>query len=139
MLIFAILAIFMNIMDSVTTELGARQYPDSERKWEANPFARKIMLKSPLLMEILKQVIVTSMVIVLVYAQDIFSLKIIAIALSVVVANNSFIVISRHITKRKIISPAKKLQQIFHTPEKLIYPMMLAVIFGLTALIMTIL
>ncbi len=42
---FAILTLVFNVLDSVTTELCFRQYPDKQLKGEGNPFMRGLIYR----------------------------------------------------------------------------------------------
>lgn len=63
LLAIAILVMLLNVLDSVTTEIGFRQYPDKDLKGEANPTMRWLMLKNKWLAEIVKQSAVLALVI----------------------------------------------------------------------------
>jgi len=45
-ILFALLVMVLNVMDSVTTNLCFKQYPDKELKGEGNPIMRWLMLKN---------------------------------------------------------------------------------------------
>lgn len=130
-IVWSIIVIIFNIMDSVTTELAFRQYPDSTLRSEGNPLMRILMLKNRFISEVVKQIGVLSLVIWLFNLKDINSIRFVAICFAIVVMNNSFIVISRSICKRKVISPMGKLQSMYHIPNIFIYPVAMFIIFVL--------
>lgn len=137
MIIIAIVIMTLNVLDSVTTNLCFRQYPDKELKGEANPFMRKIMLKNHMFAEVIKQVGVLGLVIYFLSIKDILTLRYFALILGLVVLNNSYVLISRAITKRKVVSPAENLRILFHIPNKLIYFVAIAIICGIAYAINT--
>jgi hypothetical protein len=119
-------------LDSVTTELCFKQYPDKELKGEGNPFMRRLMLKNRMLAEIVKQVAIVGIVIYLLWENNLFGLRLSAIAFGLVVLNNSTLVISRAVTKRKVISPIKRLVALLHMREKFAYLVVVNIILLLT-------
>ena len=74
-IVVACVVLTLNVLDSVTTALCIRQYPDKDLKGEANPIMRMLMLKSRVLAEIVKQGIVLALVIYLVVDSDIGTLR----------------------------------------------------------------
>jgi len=132
---FAIVVMVLNVLDSYTTHLGFKQYPEKDLKSEANPFMRRLMLKNRWLAEVSKQVIILAMCVFLVITNGIASIRLLALLLGLVVLNNTFIVVSRAITKRKVISPAKRLLGLLRIPDKYAYVVILLVIINLALLI----
>lgn len=124
--IWIVVALIMNVMDSVTTNLCLKQYPSPILKVETNPFMRRLMLKNRVLAEVVKQL--GAVAIIIIYRNDIQAIKFMCIMLTLVVANNSFIVISRYITKRKVQSPLAALQNVIPYPEALTYPIAVGII-----------
>ena len=135
---FAILVIVLNILDSTTTAICFKQYPDKELKGEGNPFMRSIMLKNKWLAEILKQGMILGLVIGCLIRGEIITLRIIGIMLGLVVLNNTYMILSCAITHRKIIGPVRKLQNILHLPDWGVYPLVVLMLIGLTCLIHTV-
>jgi len=133
--LFALLILVFNVLDSVTTRLCFRQYPDKELKGEANPIMRWLMLKNQWLSDAVKQVVVIGVVVVLVLARDLFALRIVSVMLGLVVLNNTTTVVSRAVIKREVPSPIKRLRLLLHLPDNFSYPLALAVIFGLSMMI----
>ena len=134
-ILIASIVIFLNVMDSVTTEIGFRQYPDKELKSESNPLMRRLMLKSRLWSEIVKHCVIPIAIGVCIFYRDLFTLKCFFIILSLVVINNSYIIASRHITKRKIRSPFLMFIKRIHLPDKAVFPTFLIIALGIAYLI----
>ena len=134
-IIMAITAIILNVLDSATTALCFRQYPDKELKGEGNPIMRWLMLKNKALAEIFKHGIILAIVIYLVISPDINVLRFLIIMLGIVVLNNSYILISRAITKRKTTGPFKYLCRLLHVPGRFSYPLVFITIVGAALII----
>ena len=93
------------------------------------------MLKNRALAEVVKQVFVTAIVIYYVVANHTEPLKFLSIMFGLVVLNNSYIYLSRKITKRKVVSPLERLRQFIHLPNSLSYALVMILIFGLSIII----
>jgi len=130
-IIFAILVLTLNVLDSVTTHLAFKQYPDKELKSEANPFMRKLMLKNRVLAEVLKQGFVLAVCVFLIIMNDIASIRFTVSLLGLVVLNNTFVIVSRAITKRRVIAPLEKIRKTLQVPEKYSYVMVLVILITL--------
>lgn len=124
----ALLVLVLNILDSVTTHIACNQYVDGELKCEGNPFMRKLMLRSGLLAEVVKHGGILALVGWFVVSGNLMSLRYAMVMLGLVVANNAFVVVSRAITKRKVVSPSKRLISLLHVPEKYGYAVVMAAI-----------
>jgi hypothetical protein len=80
---------------------------------------RALMLKSKSLAEVVKQGVVLALVILSVISiVQIEALKIFSILLGLVVINNSWVVASRAIAKRKVMTPFERSRVFLHFPEK---------------------
>ncbi len=134
-ILIALAALLFNVLDSVTTKLALSQYPDKELKGEGNPLMRRLMLKSGLLAEVLKQVGVLALVLWCLTSNDIQPLRFFAIMLGLVVLNNTYVVVSRAIAKRKVITPIEKLRRILHLPDKYTFIMAIVIISVLATII----
>lgn len=133
---FALAVLVLNVMDSVTTNLGFRQYPDRELRGEANPAMRWLMLKSKVVAEVLKQGFVIGAVsLILVQDDALFWLRYVAVMLGLVVLNNTYVFVSRAITKRKVISPLKALEEFLHIPDKYVYAVTVVILLFMTTAI----
>ncbi len=130
-ILFALVVLTLNVLDSVTTHLAFRQYPDKDLKAEGNPIMRWVMLKSRVLAEVFKHGGVLAFCIYLVTVNDINSLRLATLILGLAVINNTFIVVSRAITKRKVVTPFERLRRILHFPDKYTYAMTIVVLVGL--------
>jgi len=129
------IVLVLNVLDSVTTAIGLKQYPDKTLSGEGNPIMRFLMLRSRVLAEILKHGVVLIIVISGIVLNEIESLRIVSIMLGLVVINNSWIVISRGVTGRKVISPLRKLQKVLHIPDWGLYIITMGIVLGLAYLI----
>lgn len=118
LVLVALLVLVLNVLDSVSTQLCFTQYPDKELKGEGNPFMRKLMLKRQWLAEAIKHVVALGIVAWLVLAHDLATMRLLATMLGLVVLNNTFIVVSRAITKRKVATPIARLIAFLRVPEK---------------------
>jgi len=135
LLIVAILVMVLNVLDSTTTYLGFKQYPDKELKGETNPFMRVLMLKSKWLAEVVKQGGVLAIVIVLFLDNEIYSMRLVGLVLGLVVLNNAYVIISRAVMRRKVISPGRGLQELCHMSGNITYFVMMTIIICLALLI----
>jgi len=130
--IIGAVVLMLNVLDSVTTSVCFRQYPDETLKGEGNPFMRWLMLKNRALAEVVKQCgVLTIVILAVVVWNDVATLKYLAIVLGLVVLNNTYIVVSRAITKRKGITPFEKLRGLIHFPKKYLFGLAITVILGL--------
>ncbi len=134
-IVIAVVALILNILDSVTTHLCFKQYPDKELKGEANPIMRLMMLKNRFLAEFVKHVGLLGLVIWLILNEHTETLRLLVIMFSLVVLNNAYIVISRAIAKRKLISPFKALTSFLHIPKSWHYVVIVVIITILAAVI----
>jgi len=131
-IIVAGVVLVLNVLDSVTTALCVKQYPDKDLKGEANPFMRMLMLKSKVLAEVMKHGICLVIVIALVARfNDIQTLRLVALLLGLVVVNNLWILVSRAITKRKVASPMKMFFKVVKMPEKYHYIVVVLILLGI--------
>lgn len=117
-LLVASLVLVFNILDSVTTALCFKQYPDKELKAESNPFMRKLMLKNGLLAEVVKQGTILVVLAFLLLLNDIFVIRVLAIAFALVVLSNSCIFLARVIKKREVSTPYRLLQKALHIADE---------------------
>ena len=131
-ILFALLVLVLNVMDSVTTELCFRQYPDKSLKGEGNPVMRWLMLKSRTLAEICKQGFVFGIVAYFVYNYELVSLRYALIMFSLVVLNNSYVFLSRALLKRKVETPFHRLIAFLHIPDRFGYLSIIFIIVLLT-------
>lgn len=131
----ATLVMVLNVLDSVTTQLCFKQYPDKELKGESNPMMRWLMLKDRRLAEVIKQSVVLGWVIVLFQHRDIYALRFVGIMLGLVVANNIYILVTRAVKRRKVASPLRMLQKVCHIPDSIVYILVIIIIIGLAYLI----
>lgn len=129
MWLVALLVLVLNVMDSVTTSLCFKQYPDKELKGEANPIMRWLMLKNKVLAEVLKQGFVLGFIVWCLFGHELSTLRMATVMLGLVVLNNTYVLVSRVITKRAVASPIKSLRMLLHIPDKYTYLVALAVIF----------
>ena len=58
-----------------------------------------------------------------------------AAMIGLVVLNNTYILIGRKITGKRIDSPIRRLQRLLHVPDKLYYVLVVIIIFALSILI----
>jgi len=131
-IIVAGVVLVLNVLDSVTTALCVKQYPDKDLKGEANPFMRMLMLKNKALAEVVKHSIGLAIVVALVVRfNDIQTLRLIAILFGLVVINNLWLLASRAITKRKVSSPLKILFKSIKLPEKYYYIVLVLILLGI--------
>ena len=137
-IMFAVLVIVLNILDSTTTAICFKQYPDKELKGEGNPVMRFIMLKNKWLAGGLKQGMILALVIACLIMGEIISLRTMGILFGLVVLNNTYVILSRAITHREVISPVRKLQNILHLPDWGVYSLVVLILLGLTYLIHTV-
>jgi len=131
----ACVVLALNVLDSVTTALCFKQYPDKELKGEANPIMRALMLRSRILAEIVKQGFVLALVVYLIMSGDIETLRLAGILFGLVVVNNTYVVVSRAITKRRTITPFKKLSNLLRIPDKYSFVIIVLVFVGLAQMI----
>ena len=133
--LMGITVMVLNILDSVTTALAFKQYPDKALRGEGNPIMRGLMLKNRLLAEVIKQSAVLAIVIFGLIFNQVVGLRQLSILLGLVVINNLWVVISRAVTKRKVLGPSKILQKTLHIPDKYLYIVVVVVLGGLAYLI----
>lgn len=120
LIIMGVVVVLLNVLDSVTTELGFR-LPEHLRTKESNPFAKRWLEKSPKSAHLFKQVSVIGIVVFMIMFGDMRIMVMVIVLLGWVVANNSYIWIGRKITKRKIHTPFYKACKACHIPEKYMY------------------
>lgn len=125
----------LSVLDSYTTHLCFKQYPDKELKGEGNPIMRRLMLKNRVLAEVFKHGFTFAICIWLVITNEMDTIRLLALALGLVVLNNAFVVVSRAITKRKVATPAERLRRALHMREKLTYVVAILMVFCLAVII----
>jgi len=134
-IVVACVVLTLNVLDSVSTALCFKQYPDKELKGESNPLMRVLMVKSRVLAEVVKQGVVLAVVIYLVVNNDIVILRLACIMLGLVVTNNTYVVLSRTIAKRKGKAPFMMLVDLLRIPKKYTFPVVLVVLVGMAWII----
>jgi len=125
----------LNVLDSITTTIGLKQYPTRTLEGELNPFMRILMRRNKILAEVLKQVVVLTIVVWNIVEGRVEGLIFLGIMLGLVVVNNSWIIMSRAVIRRKVISPIRELQSVLHLPNWCLYPLVMVILVGLTYLI----
>lgn len=130
----AILIIF-NILDSVTTHIALYKLPDDLKAKESNPLMAKLFGMHYKLAQVIKHAAVSIAVACLIIYKDLYSLEVLATMLGLVVLSNTYILIGRKVTGKRIESPIKRLQRILHVPDRLYYVLVAIIIFGLSVLI----
>ena len=129
------IVMLLNVLDSVSTSLAFKQYPDKKLEGEGNPFMRGLMLKSRNLAELVKQGGVLIIVALLVMLIEIEALRLIGILLGIVVLNNSFVIVSRAIVGYQLQTPFAAMEKALHIPESISYFVAVVIIIGLARLI----
>lgn len=132
----AILIIF-NILDSVTTHIALYKLPDDLRAKESNPFMAKLFIKNYKVAQAIKHALISAAAVYFIMSDDLYSLEVGATMLGLVVLSNTYIVIGRKITGKRIDSPIRRLQRLLHVPDKLYYVLVAIIIFGLSILIVS--
>lgn len=125
----------LNVLDSTTTWLCFRQYPDKELRGEANPYMRRLMLKSPQSAQVMKHGILLAVVALLIAYREIEALRLLTILLGLVVLNNVVIWVSRKITGRKLAAPIAVLMRWLHIRERYTYFVAISILLGLAFLL----
>lgn len=130
MYILAVLVIVLNVLDSVTTELCLHKLPIGTRGREGNPIMAWVMRKNGVLAEVIKHILILGIVIWFVVSKDIISLKFGVLAFSVVVLNNTYVLVVRWLAKKAVATPLRKLQLVCRIPDGLFYLLAIIIIFG---------
>lgn len=100
-ILFGLLAVVFNVLDSVSTKLCFSLPKDVEGK-EGNPLMAKLMENDYFIAEMVKHVGVTLLVLWWMYSRDITLLIMASMVLGIVVLNNFYIYVTRKILKKKI-------------------------------------
>ncbi len=135
MISMGLVVMTLNVLDSITTSLCLTQYPDKELRGEGNPIQRSLMLKSKVLAEVVKHGVCFICVVYSVALSSLSLLTFLSLTLGLTVLNNTFVVVSRAITKRKIISPIMKLMTLLRLPKKYSYVIAMVIITSLSLFI----
>ncbi len=131
----AAILIAFNILDSVTTHIALYKLPDDLKAKESNPLMAKLFVRHYKLAQAIKHTVVSAAVAYLIIFKDLYSLKVMATILGLVVLSNTYILIGRKVTGKRIDSPIRRLQRLLHVPDKLYYVLVAIIIFGLSVLI----
>jgi uncharacterized membrane protein len=138
-IVWAVLAVVFNVLDSVTTHIALNKLPENVRAKEANFFMKGLMDKNPLMADIIKQVVVIALVIYFIFNRGENggeqSLAYFAMAFGIVVLSNTYTIIARLIRKRKVDSPLMFIPKLLHIPNKIDYLFIVAEIMGISFLI----
>ena len=130
----AILIAF-NILDSIATHIALYKLPDDLKAKESNPIMAKLFVRHYKLAQAIKHAVVSAAVAYLIIHKDLYSLEVVATMLGMVVLNNTYILIGRKVTGKRIVSPIKRLQKLLHVPDRLYYMLVVIIILGLSVLI----
>jgi len=133
MLKYIVLGLFVllfNVLDSVSTHIGLHKLPEKLRASESNPLMAGLMAHDNLLSEIVKHLFVFLLVVYFVYSKNAFILLALAIVLGIVVLSNTYTIVGRIITKRKIITPFGYLLRILKIPKSLDFFIFVIVFLG---------
>ncbi len=112
------LVVVLNVLDSVTTRIGLYGLPVELRAKETNPFMGWVIGKSHLLADIIKQVFVLGLVALYAYWQNLPTLILFAVLLSMIVVGNIYLLVARLVTKRKVNSPLFYLFRLCRIPQQ---------------------
>lgn len=121
LVLVALVVVVLNVLDSVTTLIAFRQYPDKKLEGEGNPMMRWLMLKSRILSEVVKQGGVLAILVWMIAEKSLHSLRLASLLLGLVVLNNSFVIVSRAIAKRRVTTPFERLRMLLRVPKKFSY------------------
>ncbi len=127
----AILIVF-NVLDSVTTHIALYKLPGDLKAKESNPLMAKLFIKNYKVAQAIKHTVVSAAVAYFIISKDLHPLEIMATMLGLVVLSNTYILIGRKITGKRIDSPIRRLQRHLHVPDKLYYVLVVIIIFALT-------
>lgn len=133
-LIWTLIAIFSNIMDSITTDIGLHKFPEHLKPKEANPIADKAFQiggSSFIIFNIFKHLVILAVIWVAWFTKAIESIQFLAIMLVLVVINNVYVLATGYFTKKRHNSVLRNLAIVLHIPSKLEYAFFILVIFGL--------
>ena len=133
----ALVVLTLNVLDSVTTHLSFKQYPDKQLRGEGNPLMRSLMIKSKVWAEVVKQGVVLLIVSGCWLSRNpeklngVGTLQYLSTFLGLVVLNNSLTLVSSAIMKRKVPSPLSKLCGLLHVPKSYLFISAVAILTGL--------
>lgn len=130
LIVSAVLLVVLNVLDSVTTYIGLHKLPDNLRGKEGNPVMAKLMTRWPRLTEVLKQLMVVVVAGYLVHQEALFSLVIGLVAFGLVVANNTYLIVIKLVTRRPHTSPIFNLAKLLGVPKSWTWRFVLVVILG---------
>ena len=135
-LVGAILITF-NILDSVTTHIALYKLPDDLKAKESNPLMARMFVRHYKLAQGVKHAVVFIAAAFLIIDKDLFSLEVLATLLSLVVINNTYILIFRKVMGKRVDSPVRRLQRLLHIPDKFYYVLVGVIFIGLSLLIVS--
>ena len=115
------LAFFFNILDSILTWVALHKLPRKLRAKEINPLMDRLMKKSSLTSNLLKHGFMVGVVTYLILSKAYWASVLLCTTLGLVVLNNSYIVIGRVLTKRKIASPLYYIKKKIRIPKRFEY------------------
>lgn len=129
-LLLALLCVFFNVMDSVTTYIGLSKLPEQIKAEEGNPIAAWAFKRkwTSILFEIGKQSFIGGLAGYYVYGKFGYGLVFLATLFGIVVLNNTVTILMRIITKRKQKSPFFKMVDILGIPKRVQYLFVVIVI-----------
>ena len=132
LVLFGVLAITFNILDSVSTHYCLKLPKEIGGK-EGNPIMASLMNGDKLIAEIVKHLGLTMMVFWYFYIQDVEKLIWISLVFGIIVLNNTYIYATRKIFKKKIAAPFYGLQKLFKyfkIPEWIQYIIVVGTVIG---------
>lgn len=131
----ATILIVFNILDSVTTHMALYKLPDDLKAKESNPIMARLFVNHYKLAQTIKHTLVSAGVAYWIFSRDLYALEVLATMLGLVVLSNTYILIGRVVTGKRIDSPLRRLQRLLHVPDKLYYVLSIVAIFALSILI----
>lgn len=120
-ILLGLVLIVLNVLDSVTTEIGLNHMPLELRPEESNPWIRGMIKNDNLLSHIIKQTFVVLVALFLIYKQNQLVLLMAVLMFGVVVFENAWIIIIRLLAKKKYGSPLHYLFRLCRVPKRFDY------------------
>lgn len=117
-ILLALLGLFLNVLDSASTDIALNRLPEHLRAKEGNPIAVFGFRKNYWLFHILKQLVGVAIVTLYVLGQNKVGLLFIIVLLSLVVINNVESLVERLVRKKKTMSMLFRLSKFCHIPKK---------------------
>jgi hypothetical protein len=126
--LLAVAVIVLNVLDSITTYIGLYRMPPGLGGVEGNPLMAWLGSRKFSVATAIKQSVGVGIAVAGFLTQAEFGLIVVVILYSLIVMNNTYILVRRAITRKPCRSPLVIVTDLLHIPEALRFPSILCLL-----------